>query len=190
MNWWVRLGLLSELVGQAPGKLGRTALMKLAYLLQAVKEVPLGYDFRLYTYGPFDSDVLNDLGLAESFGVVQSQMVQFPSGSGYGYEFSIGPRREMVQKRAGREVARYQPVIRWALEEFGRHSAADLELITTIVYADREAAGRKERLSFQELGRKVKEVKPRFTDQYIAAKIEEMAKKGLLLATTRETPMA
>jgi hypothetical protein len=30
--------------------------MKLACFLQTVKEVPLGYNFRLYTYGPYDGD--------------------------------------------------------------------------------------------------------------------------------------
>ena len=29
--------------------------------------------------------------------------------------------------------------MRWALDEFGRQSAAELELISTIIYADREA---------------------------------------------------
>jgi hypothetical protein len=188
-QWWLRLGLLSELIEQAPGQLGRTAVMKLAYLLQVVKEVPLGYDFRLYTYGPFESDVLSDLGVAESLGAIQSQIVYFPSGSGYGYEFRVGPGRETVMKRAGAGLTRYQPDIRWALEEFGRQSAADLELITTIIYADREATRRKDRLSLEELGRKVKEVKPRFADRYIMAKIEDMASKGLI-ATPEEKPVS
>ena len=64
---WFRLDLLCTLIDQAPGRLGRTAIMKLAYLLQTVKCLPLGYDFRLHTYGSFESDVLNDLGSAESW---------------------------------------------------------------------------------------------------------------------------
>jgi uncharacterized protein YwgA len=59
---WLRLGILSELVARSNNKLGRTALMKLAFLLQTVRGVPLGYHFRLYTYGPYDGDVLDDLG--------------------------------------------------------------------------------------------------------------------------------
>jgi hypothetical protein len=164
--------------------------MKMAYLLQTVKAMPLGYDFRLYTYGPFDSDVLNDLGLAEMVGAVQSQIVHFPNNSGYGYEFSAGPGREVLRKRVVSELARYQPAIGWVLEEFGGHSAADLELITTIIYADREAARQRQRMSADELCRKVKEVKPRFTDQYIAKRVEELANKRLLTATTAENSVA
>lgn len=186
-QWWLRLGLLSELIGQAPGKLGRTALMKLAYLLQTVKGVPLGYDFRLYTYGPFDSDVLNDLGLAESLGAVKSEMVAFPSGSGYGYEFTQGPERNAVQQRIGNELSKYRSEIRWAVHEFGEQSAGDLELLTTIIYADREVARAGAAISFQDLGRSVKEIKPRFTDQYILHKIRELAGKSLLVGGKERT---
>lgn len=182
-QWQLRLSLLSELIRQAPGSLGRTALMKLAYLLQTIKELPLGYDFRLYTYGPFDSDLLNDLGQAQSLGLVQSRIVQFPAGSGYGYEFSAGPGLERASERIRPTIAAFQSAIHWVLDEFGRLSAADLELITTIIYADREAARDKEEIAVEDLGRTVKEVKPRFADCYILEKIEELAKNGLLTAT-------
>ena len=65
-RWLFRLAVLSDLVQRAPGRLGRTAIMKLAYFRQTVKEVPLGYNFRLYTYGPYDGDVLTDLSQAEA----------------------------------------------------------------------------------------------------------------------------
>jgi hypothetical protein len=179
---WLRLGLLSALVEQATVKLGRTALMKLAYLLQTVKEVPLGYDFRLYTYGPFDSDVLNDLGFAESLGAVKSELVTFTSGTGYGYEFAPGVRRDFLRQRATGTLSCHAWAIQWALEEFGCRSASELELLTTIIYADREAAQREEHLSVKELARKVGEVKPRFNEQQIVEKINELDLKNLLLA--------
>jgi uncharacterized protein len=181
-HWLFRLGLLSELVGQAPCKLGRTGVMKLAFLLQTVKGLPLGYDFRLYTYGPFDSDVLNDLGLAESFGAVKSQLITFPTG--YGYEFTPGPARETIKARVAQELAKYQDEIRWALEEFGRKSATELELLTTIVYADREAVRLHQKISSEELGRRVKEVKPHFSAEYVSQNVHELATKALLQALT------
>jgi uncharacterized protein len=180
---WLRKNLLSELVGQASCTLGRTALMKLAYLLQTLKGVPLGYDFRLYTYGPFDSDLLDDLGVVESLGMVKSQIVTFPKGSGYGYEFTPGPRRDLLQGRSRGALMDYQPAIRWALEKFGRNTAAELELISTIIYADREAARQGKPLSFAEFIRQVKEIKPHFSDQHIAARIDSLAGEGLLTSS-------
>src|SRR6516164_9081486 len=83
-----RIAVVSDLVGKAPAGFGRTALMKCLYFLQTVRHVPLGYHFRLYTYGPFDSDVLSDLSLAERFGLVESKLSQFSGG--YRYELHGG----------------------------------------------------------------------------------------------------
>src|ERR1700674_384358 len=57
-----RLAVLTRLVKRSPMKdLGRTAIMKLAYFLTIVRDVPLGYRFTLYSYGPSDSSVLQDV---------------------------------------------------------------------------------------------------------------------------------
>ena len=69
--------------------------MKLAYFLQTVKNVPLGYSFRLYTYGPYDSDVLTHLSQAEAMHAVKSKVV--PNPSGYGYEFEPGPKLDELK---------------------------------------------------------------------------------------------
>ena len=69
-----RLATIAYLCTRAPGEgIGRTAVMKLCYFLQTLKGVPLGYRFTLYSYGPFDSDVLSDLGTAESRKAVSSE---------------------------------------------------------------------------------------------------------------------
>ncbi|HUE13063.1 MAG TPA: hypothetical protein VMR25_02760 [Planctomycetaceae bacterium] len=178
----LRLGFLIELVARAPVKLGRTALMKLAYFLQTAKGVPLGYHFRLYTHGPFDCDLLSDLEQACSIGAVSSEMITFASG--YGYEFTPGPKHELLQKVAAKELAVHREAIQWALENYAERSAADLELLSTIVYADREASHARQRMTFEELGRKVKQVKPRFSDATILRNINELARDGLLLVSS------
>jgi uncharacterized protein YwgA len=176
----LRLGILSYLVRQASNPLGRTSVMKMAYLLQTVKGMPLEYDFRLYAYGPFDSDVLNDLDFAGSVGAVKSQMITFPSG--YGYEFTPGPNAEMITEKLRGVLASYEDSLRWVLNEFGSKSATDLELLTTIIYADREATYQRRRISLEELVRKVWEIKPHFTEKYIEQNIKDLSQKGLLKA--------
>jgi hypothetical protein len=162
--------------------------MKLAYLLQTLKGLPLGYDFRLHTYGPFDSDVLNDLAYCESLGAVKSELVRFESGSGYGYEFAPGKNQQFVSQRAGQAASEYSAAVQWALQEFGQRTAAELEVVTTIIYADREAAQRTKQLSVEDLAREVRAVKPRYTQQYITAKIEELKSMGLLVALGPSEP--
>ena len=59
-----RLALITVLAARSKGGyMGRTALMKYMYLLQTVRGLPLNYRFTLYSYGPFDADVLVDLSM-------------------------------------------------------------------------------------------------------------------------------
>src|SRR5579872_1325193 len=91
-----RLGLLPTLVERASsGHIGRTALMKYMYFLQTLRGVPLGYNFSLYSYGPFDSDVLADLSSAEVLKIVEITPVEFPGG--YGYRIRLGTRAKSAQ---------------------------------------------------------------------------------------------
>ena len=83
----VRLALIAALVGQAADRgitIGRTALVKCIYLLEEIKGLRVGYDFRLYTYGtygPFDAKVLDDLQYAESLGAVEADLFIFLAGT-------------------------------------------------------------------------------------------------------------
>jgi uncharacterized protein len=179
-RWRFRLGVLTDLVERSRSDLGRTAVMKLAFLLQTIKGVPLGYHFRLYTYGPFDSDVLNDLDQAETMRAVKSEMVSYPSGLGYVY--SAGPKSDRIKSMESQEISKHRQTIDWVLSEFGAHSAADLELLSTIVYADREAFEGRQRISLEDLCRRVREIKPRFSEEYVNQQITSLSERGLLMS--------
>jgi len=176
---WFRLGVLSTLVKDAPQKPGRTALMKFAYLLQEVKSVPLGYRFQLYTYGPYDSTVLSDLSQAGTFKAIKTGTVNYSSGMGYEYK-SLEKGHESLVKKAATELSKYAESIRWVLAEFGGDSASRLELVSTIVFAEREMLRKGLERSFIELGRRVKQIKPYFTVETISETIAELARKKLI----------
>jgi uncharacterized protein YwgA len=179
----LRWSVLSEIVAQASGKLGRTAIMKLAYFLQTLKRVPLDYDFRLYTYGPFDSDVLNDVGQLESLGALKAELVYFPSG--YGYEFSSGSKMHKVRKLTEDEGQKYQAELTWVLGEFGGKTAGELEVFSTIIFADQEAAEQRKPISQTDLARTVKEIKPKFTVEHILEHVQVLNEKGFLVGCKR-----
>src|SRR6266852_325989 len=90
-----RIALIAHLVARAPTRLGRTALMKCLFFLKAVEHVPLPYSFGLYTYGPFDSDVLDDLQYAEALRAVEGTLVEYPRARGY--EYQRGPKIEEIE---------------------------------------------------------------------------------------------
>src|SRR5882724_260152 len=125
-----RLAVITDLCLRAPaGALGRTALMKLCYFLQTLKGVPLGYHFTLYSYGPFDSEVLSDLGTAESLRAVTSDIVYYQGG--YGYKIQKGERADTLIGNNVNFLDKYRGSMDWVMAEFGKHSSADLELEST-----------------------------------------------------------
>ena len=97
-------------------------------------------DFRLDTYGPFDADVLNDLETAQSFQSLHVKTGIYPSG--YGYEVKTGAKGESTKERVTDWLASHQSDLTWAVKDFAARSASELELLATIVYVDRELAGK------------------------------------------------
>jgi uncharacterized protein len=173
-----RLAVLTRLVKKSPSQdLGRTAIMKLAYFLTTVRDVPLGYRFTLYSYGPFDSSVLQDVDVASTLGALRSQPVSYPTGVGY----SIQPanRSEEVESLAKAFLDEHEDDINWVIEEFGKLTAAELELASTIVYIDRESAGE---IAAPELARRVHDVKPHFSIDRILGCAESLKSRHLLTA--------
>lgn len=175
---WDRLGTIIELAAKTPAGLGRTALMKYAYFLQVLRGVPLGYHFSLYSYGPFDAEVLDDLEYAQSLDAVNITLEFHPGG--YGYRTQPGKASEEFKEKARGFLTAHQEDIDWVLREFGGLTAAQLELASTMVLVDREAERSGETLSLEELVHQVQEVKPRFTDAHVRVQAESLREKGLL----------
>ena len=172
---WNKLGLLAALVRQAPGQtLGRTVLMKLLFLLTAVRDVPLGYRFQMYTYGPFDSEVLSDVDYAARLDALSVEIERYPNG--YGYVIQPGQGAEAIMARARPFLDAHQSDINWVVETFAPLSAVDLELLSTIVYVDRE-----HRVStLDDVISTVHEIKPRFDTATIRRESERLQEAGIV----------
>jgi uncharacterized protein len=177
---WHRFALIAEMAEKTPTRLGRTALMKYAYFLQVLRGVPLGYHFTLYAYGPFDAAVLDDLAYAHTLEAVKVETVDFPNG--YGYDIRPGPAAREIKAKAEEFLAEHRNDIDWVIQEFGSLGAAQLELASTMVFADREAHRSGEKLRLDELTSRVREVKPRFSHLEAYAQAESLRNRGLLQA--------
>lgn len=183
-----RLALIAYLCTHAQkGSLGRTALMKLFYFLQVLKGVPLGYRFTLYSYGPFDPDVLSDLGTAESFHAVESKLDVYPGG--YGYSIRKGELADKCIQAGQTFIGQYSEPIDWVLSEFGSLNSAALELKATIVYVDRESKMKSKTISKQEMVRQVHDVKPHFPEETISASVDTLSGKELLHSLGASSPV-
>lgn len=179
-----RLGLIPVLAERArEGHIGRTALMKYLYFLQVLRAVPLEYNFSLYSYGPFDSDVLADLRSAELVNIVDVTPVEFAGG--YGYRINPGVRATIAKENASGFLKKHQSDIDWMFSKFGTFNSAQLELASTIVYVDRELADRKQRSSIDKVATQVNEIKPHFSFEQVKGFVEKLLDERVLTSTVR-----
>ena len=176
-----RLAVIPVLAAKSRGGyIGRTALMKYMYLLQTLRGVQLGYNFTLYSYGPFDSDVLADLSAAESLDAVKTELELYSGG--YGYRIQTHDNAQWLQRREAKFLAKYGKDIDWVIKRFGSFTSAELELVGTVVYVDREAASGKNRLKLKQIAKLVHEVKPHFSVDKVLRYARELAEDGVLRA--------
>jgi hypothetical protein len=162
--------IASKLRGAEPG---RTALMKLAYFAQELQGIPLGYNFSLYSYGPFDSSVLSDLDVAQNMTAVDVKVNHHALG--YGYQ--ITARQDW---KPSKDIQTYSHQIDKITTRFGRLKPSELELLSTLIFVDRSAREKKRQLPFDRLVENTHEIKPHFPISTIKAKAEELANEGLL----------
>ena len=175
-SMWRRLSCLTALVDGAPNQtLGRTALMKLLFLLTTVKDVPLGYRFRMYNYGPFDSEVLSDIDYAARLDALSVDMVRYVNG----YEYYIRPGRAVdeIIDRDKPFVDMHRQDIDWIIANFASSSAGRLEMLSTIVYVNHKL----EVSSTDDLIRVVNEIKPRFSEEVTRVDVDKFRRVGVLV---------
>jgi uncharacterized protein YwgA len=176
----VRASILARMINTAPDKkLGRTQVMKLFYFLQELKCVQLGYDFRLFTYGPFDSEVLSDLATSCNLGTVVERTVIYPRG--YGYEITPTAQAEQLSQELENANGALSAQVDEVVNEFGGFSASELELRSTILFVDREMASENQNVTSNEIADRVRQIKPHFSQETIFGRITIMKNKNQLL---------
>jgi hypothetical protein len=152
--------------------------MKYMYFLQTLRDVPLGYNFSIYTYGPFDPDVLSDLDTVEAIGAVKSTTVSFAGGYGYRIQATEGSIR--IKQESDEFLTRHKGDIEWLIREFGGLNSADLELASTVVYVDQEFKDMGIMNDSANLIGVVNEIKPHFTRVQVEDSFNALREKGLL----------
>jgi uncharacterized protein len=169
-----RIAAMIGLIENSQSVIGRTALMKLCFFLQTLRHVPLGYSFSLYSYGPFDSDVMSDLQTAEGLDALKSQTVMYAGG--YGYSISASGQASEVKKYSSTFLEKCSKDVEWVASTFGKYTASQLELLSTAVFVSiKEKA-----LTNQSISDRVHMIKPHFTMSQIQTNVEWLDQSGFL----------
>lgn len=177
---WNRYALIPELAGKLADvspQFGKTALQKMVFLLQEIYGVDCGYDFTLYSYGPFDSQLLGDLDLVESWGCVKVEKAKSSAG---GYRIVPAGEAGKIRDKASDflDSESTQSAMNELIENYGGKSARDLELRATLIYVDKDWQRRKGLPSRKALYDIVHEIKPKFSDADMNSAINELESLG------------
>lgn len=174
---WHRYGVIVELAEQLEGyssQFGKTSLMKFVYLLQELKGVNMGYQYSLYTYGPFTAEVLGDLDYTEFIGGVDVEYLGDENG---GYAITSGDEADDIRERAKDELSQWRKDIEELVLEFGGLKSRDLELISTTIYAYRDAKNDEDDIKKEDLIGRVQRIKPKFDRTKINTEIEGLIER-------------
>ncbi|WP_242823540.1 Panacea domain-containing protein [Thermoclostridium stercorarium] len=157
-----RVGMISYLAKRFDKKtqFGKTALMKYIYILQEVFNIQLGYEFSLYTYGPYCSDVLADLDYTEAIDGVKIYSVDLGTG---GYCIKPSKKTDEYIKKSEDFISQNEERINEIIELFGDMTARDLELRTTIIYLYKNYLQNRWEINRYEISDSVRELKPYFS---------------------------
>jgi uncharacterized protein YwgA len=164
MDLLERTSIIGEIARRKQGQLGKTAVMKLLHLLQDGLNVPLGYRFTLYNYGPYDSNVMSDIEFAESLDRVTVDY----QGPDQGYRITAGDKAGVLPSGVKAKLGKL-------MADFGTMNARELELRSTLLFLSRDFVGDK-------LITRLRDLKPKYTEPEVVAAVTDLKQKGFLHA--------
>lgn len=130
------LGYLVKKLGKKGKQIGKTKIQKLVYLLTRQKMV--NFDYSMHYYGPYSSQVSDQLSLAESAGIIQSRWREDKG-------FFL---------KAGSKELKYEPIlsekdtreIDELVRRFGLFDTKELTIVTTYLFLQDSLDGAQEDL--------------------------------------------
>lgn len=133
-----RAAILTELMEQlrdAGSWCGETHVQKAVYFLQEAFEVPLGYEYIFYKYGPYSFDLTEDLTALRA-----DYLVEWDHRSpGYGPSLIPTPWSDQLRQRYPKTLEKYRPAIQSVAQALGRKDVKELEKLATALYVTRQA---------------------------------------------------
>jgi uncharacterized protein len=167
---WHNYALIIYLAGRADEmNLGKTKLQKLIYFLKAVKNLPLEYSYRFYTYGPYCDELAGDLSYLSAIHALDTSF----DSNRFGYAVREGKNAVLFRNKAEWFFEKHQQDIDDVINKFMDKNAREMELLSTILYLTYNEQQCRENRDF--LLERVKDLKPQFSPTEIEKGINELA---------------
>lgn len=168
MNNLKRDAILMELVGrlrECGSWCGETHIQKATYFLQELLNVPTGFPFMLYWYGPFSFELRDELTELRADGLLRL-IPQEP----YGPRFEPTELSTELRAEFPKTLKKYNDHITYLAERLGGKGVAELERLATALYVtieDPESPPEKRAARLQA-------IKPRLTPHGAAESVSEI----------------
>ena len=154
--------IILNIIEQYPG-LGKTAVMKILYMLQQVKNINLNYDFTIYTYGPYSAEVVEDIDDLIEDSLIDSCAYEYNNYVGYNLNLTTMGKTKL-SKLATKDEAKIKDVLSFVEDKH----AKDLELLSTIIFIENQYAKNQWTKEQDDIVGKVAEIKPHFNREKIS----------------------
>lgn len=174
-----RLAIITEIAKRDTHNLGKTGMMKFLYLLQTVYKVPLGYEFEIYTYGPYCQTVMNDIEYAEFADFIQITPITYPNGLN-GYSIRANSSKITNKEISAPIIQKYNNQIDEVISTFSNKTAKELELYSTIIFVASFFHQNNWSKEKSEICATVKNIKPHFSTDNIYAVYDDLDNHKLL----------
>jgi uncharacterized protein YwgA len=181
MDEYIRFGIISYIIkrlGDNRAYFGKVVIQKIFYFLTSHSVLQLPYEFYFYHFGPYSDLLKRDLDMMQLFGLIEIK--EDPQKMGYEIiRVEREPTRE-CEKDAESFIQKNIKDINKIIETFGSEEPADLELLATIHYVFERTkelhieAKRHKQVVLE----KVKELKPKFSPQFIEEKYDFLHKSS------------
>jgi uncharacterized protein YwgA len=171
---WHNYALITFLAGKNISNLGKTKLQKLVFFMKAVKNIPVDYSYRFYTYGPYCDELSGDISYLEAVNALDISS----DINGFGFVIREGEKSAFMKNKARDFLAKFENDINDIIEKFKNKNANEMELLSTIVYLNkREDVCRANKKCLVE---RIRELKPHFSLSKIQSGIDELSSFGYL----------
>ena len=163
-----RLTTILELLRCSRTKVGKTFVQKAIYVLQNWLGWDSDYKFKLHYYGPYSSDLSDDLDILNESGLIEMVF--------NGHSYNIGITKDGV-RFLDEHLEAYMPnksKIERGISLVGKDDVRNMELLGTVLYFAKLTGDEKEITAL------VNTVKPHFNDETIQESIRYLREEGVL----------
>lgn len=134
---------------------GETHLQKATYFLQRLLDVPTGFDFILYKYGPFSFDLREELAAMRADGFLDLASHPIP----YGPSLVPTELSRRARERFPKTLDRYREQLQFVADQLSAEGVLGLEQLATALYVTLE----RDDVAPQERAQWIKKLKPHVT---------------------------